>query len=440
MPRRHLWLFEAYAECIPLVFCCGEYLIISHLSFSQNIFKGLSNGILRALTIGSRFLLLLLLLKTASPEAIGIYGLVSASVAYVSLLIGADFYQYSQRELIAQPHSRRSFVIQHQALTASILYFALLPASLLIFSFNLLPITLIGLFYALTITEHLGQEVGRSLTALSCTVTAGVVLFLRSASWVWILAASSMFENSTTLDSILKYWLFGSLVGLVYGLIFLHKEIRPWRKWPIDLNWILRGARKSFLFFIATLAFKGMTTIDRYMMQVTSEPDVTGAYVVYVGIAMVLINLLDAVVFAPLFPSLVLARVEDRNEDFVEQYRKLHRQTWLLATIGSVLSIFLVPQVFQWADKSIYQNYLEIYYVIVAAIFLYAVSMVPHYALYAKGKDVAIVAIQIGALIPFAVTFAIAYHSGPTYGAALALFAAFLFIFSAKTLINKRCT
>lgn len=412
----------------------------SHLRSTLDGYTSLLNGLLRASTIASRFLLLLILLKTATPEVMGTYGMVSATIAYISLLIGADFYQYAQREIISHPLPRRSFVIQHQGVVTLMSYTVLLPTTLLLFSFDLLPKALLGIFYALTISEHLGQEVGRTLTAISRTVIAGVVLFLRSASWIWILAASSLLGNTTTLDSLLELWLLGSIAGLALGLAILHREIQPWRKWPLDLPWIWRGVRKSFLFFSATIALKGMTTLDRYMMQLTSESDIVGAYVAYVGIAMTLINLLDAVVFAPLFPTLVKYRAENDHAAYAKQYRKIHHQTWIFATISSIILMLLGPYVFQSVGKSIYLNHLAIYYLLLAAIFMYAVSMVPHYALYAKGQDIAIVSTQIIALVPFIVTFAIVYHTISIYGPALSLLTAFLFIFIAKTLLNKRYT
>lgn len=397
------------------------------------------NGLLRVSTIASRLLLLLILLKATTPEVVGAYGVVSATVAYVSLLIGADFYQYAQRELIAFPPLRRSFVIQHQVIATSMFYTVLIPTSLLIFAFEILPKSLSGIFYVLTISEHLGQEVGRTLTAISRTLTSGIVLFLRSASWVWILAACYLFGKPSplTLEYLLELWLVGSLVGLIAGTAVIYREIRPWRRWPLDIAWIWRGIRKSLLYFCATMVLKGITTVDRYMMQLTSEPNVIGAYVAYVGIAMVLINMLDAIVFAPLFPRLVETRANGQRDAFINHYRKLHQQTLGLAVMGSVLSVTLAPYVFQWAGKSVYLDHIGIYYVLVVGIFFYALGMVPHYALYAKSCDVSIFLTQLLAIIPFVVTFAITYNAVPTYGAALSLLSAFLFIFLAKTTLNR---
>ena len=72
-----------------------------------------------------------------------------------------------------------------------------------------------------------------------------------------------------------------------------HNLTKPWKRWPLG-GLDSAGLKQALLYFSATVALKGITTADRYMMQHTSSAEVVGAYVAYIGIAMTLIILLDA--------------------------------------------------------------------------------------------------------------------------------------------------
>ena len=59
--------------------------------------------VLRSLSLGSRFILLFVLARLLKPSDVGIYGLMTATIAFSVLVLGGDYYTYSQRELMAGP-------------------------------------------------------------------------------------------------------------------------------------------------------------------------------------------------------------------------------------------------------------------------------------------------------------------------------------------------
>jgi len=85
------------------------------------------NVSLRVLAMGSKFVLLIGLAKLLEPAEIGLFGLFAATVSFSMLVIGGDYYTYSQRELMSLPRERWSFVLQHQLLATGLLYIFLLP-------------------------------------------------------------------------------------------------------------------------------------------------------------------------------------------------------------------------------------------------------------------------------------------------------------------------
>jgi len=73
-----------------------------------------SNVALRGLSMVSRFFLIFALAKLLTSTELGQFGLMVSTVMFCVLIVGADFYTYSQRELLARGPEGWSFVIQQQ--------------------------------------------------------------------------------------------------------------------------------------------------------------------------------------------------------------------------------------------------------------------------------------------------------------------------------------
>ena len=182
----------------------------------------LANLFLRGISMCSKLALVTVLARFLDPSEFGKYGLFTATAAFCLLIIGGDFYAYSQREFLGENQARWSFVIQHHVLAISIIYIICLPAFLLIFSFGLLPWGLISWFFILVITDHLAQEVNRLLIVMQHQLSASFVLFVRTGLWVWILVPI-MWENSKYRDinSVFMAWLLGCISAIFIGMFII---------------------------------------------------------------------------------------------------------------------------------------------------------------------------------------------------------------------------
>lgn len=142
----------------------------------------LTNVGLRTLSMGSKFALVIVMARLMDPSEIGLYGLFTATLALSMIMMGGDFYSYSQRELLGATKSRWSFVLQHQLIAILILYIVLLPAQFLIFGFKLLPWHWVVWYFALLVLEHVAQEITRLLVAMQKQLWASLILFIRSGN------------------------------------------------------------------------------------------------------------------------------------------------------------------------------------------------------------------------------------------------------------------
>ena len=245
------------------------------------------NIFLRGLSIVSRFVLIYTLAKLLEPDQLGVFGLILATVSFNVLVVGADFYTYSQRELLSCGPERRSFIIQHQLIAHVILYLVLIPLQILLFVFDLLPIRFFIWFFALLIVEHVAQELNRLLVVLHRQIAASWVLFLRTGVWVWgILPLMWFIPGYNRIETVFMGWFIGGIIAIAIGIFTVKKEVLIWKKWPLDKVWIKKGFHVGAGFLLATICFKALLTLDRYVVEYLTDTSVLGVYVFYIGIVM----------------------------------------------------------------------------------------------------------------------------------------------------------
>lgn len=357
---------------------------------------------LRGVTLISKFLLIFFLARFLEPAELGIYGLLVATIGYALYLLGFDFYSFTTRELLRRERNEWGGLLKGQGALFAVLYAVFLPLLCLVFLKGLLPWDLAGWFFVLLILEHLAQELGRLLIALSEQLLASVVLFLRSGSWAIAVTMVMFLEpDSRSLDIVLGAWAFGGLLALLLGTYRISRlKIGGWHT-QIDWRWIAKGLKVAIPLLIATLAIRGVFTLDRYWFKELAGLEVLGAYVLFMGFSSALMAFLDAGVFAFSYPGLITAYSRQEAAVFRQGIRKLLMQTLALSVAFAVAALVLIGPLLQLLGKPIYLEQQGLFPWLLLATLLYAVGMVPHYALYAQGHDRPIIHSHIASLLLF---------------------------------------
>lgn len=399
----------------------------------------LVNMLLRGLTLLSRFFFIFMLAKFLSPSDVGLYGLVTATVGYSLFIVGLDFYTYSTREIAQSDRSHWGWVLKNQASLTLLLYVFLLPTSLLLFQFGLLPWKLAPIFIGLVVVEHICQELMRFYIAASRQLTATVILFLRQA--LWAVAAVILFfvdVNSRHLLLVLTLWLVSASIAIIYGVVCIYKmKLGAWTK-PIDKRWIVKGIKVALPLLVATLAYRALFTVDRYWIESLIGLEVVGAYVIYYGLASTLLAFLDAGVFSYAYPAMIKAY----NDDQVALYRKKFKDMVLLGLVLSLMfvaaSLVALPWLLDWLDKSVYSDNLSLYYWVLASTVVTGLSYVPHFGLYAQQIDRPIVLSHLLSLPVFFSSGVAVALASPYYAVPVAVLLSQLFVLVWKTVSYVR--
>ena len=387
------------------------------------------NITLHSATLASRFLLIFFLARFLAPAHLGLYGLLTATIGYSLYLFGFDFYTFTTREVLKRERLEWGGLLKNQCALSLVLYAVFMPLLSLMFFKGLLPWRYVGWFFALLVLEHLNQELGRLLVAISEQLLASVMLFLRQGTWAIVITALMAVEPTTrSLDYVLGAWTVAGLVAVLTGAYRLTQlGIGGWHK-KIDWNWISTGLKVSIPFLVATLALRGVFTLDRYWLQSLGGLDVVGAYVLFMGISGSLMAFLDAGVFSFSYPSLIGAYQKKQPALFYDSARTLLVQTGMLSVAFSVVSLLLLSPLLSWLGNPLYVAQQNLYPWLLIAMVLYSLGMVPHYALYAQGLDRPIIQSHLTSFIIFVIATWLFSQRWPLLAVPLGLCAAFALI------------
>ncbi len=405
----------------------------------SKILERLFNLALRGLSMGSKFVLVIFLAKYLSVEDIGLYGLIVATVSFSIILLGGEFYTYSQRELLSESSNRWCWILQHQSLATILLYFLILPLQLLVFYNGWLPLELISLYFLLLVSEHIAQEINRILITFQQQLIASFILFFRLGAWCWVVIALFILDDTShNIETVLFCWLVGSVVSVIVGAVFIIKQLSELKFAKVDISWIKKGYKVAFKFFCATLCFRAIMTADRYFMDYVGGKDLLAVYVVYVSIAMAINSVLVPAVFSFVYPKLVSNYKKNRLIEYKKNIRELF---WSVIMLGGGVAFvigLLSPYVFEWTDKKILLEHIAILWLLLIMSFLYSLSMIPHYILYAKNLDGKILISHIVGLVIFFLGSATAVLINDPNFVLYSLIASMFSLFSVKSLFALR--
>ncbi|SFK08003.1 hypothetical protein SAMN04488082_11399 [Desulfomicrobium apsheronum] len=348
------------------------------------------------------------------------------------MALGFDFYTYSTRELIVTDKKKWAAMLRDQGIFYTITYTILIPASFLIFWIGFLPWELVFWFFPLLALEHVAQEINRLLVAISEPLWASVILFIRHGCWAFMTAVILwIFPEQRHLTFVLAAWTLGVSSACILGFIRLRNLDSISLKLPVDWKWIKKGIKVAFPFLLATLSLRALYTFDRYWVEAISGLEVLAAYVFFAGIANAIMSFLDAAVFSFTYPELIAAVGRKDTKGFKAQLRRMGIQTTLLAFTVSAAAIILTGPIIHWIKRDVYSQHLPLLFWTIFATAISAISMIPHYGLYALRQDRSIIVSHLFSLpIFFIATIALSqFYDTISIPISLAITFSFLFIF-----------
>ncbi len=399
-----------------------------------------ANIILRMSSLGLRFVLLYFIARDLTLDQLGVWGIITTSIALCLYLVGLDFYTYSSREILQYPERERLPYLRDQMLFYLLNYIVIFPALGFLFLTDVISTQYLFIFYGLLLIEHLAQESYRTLILFSRPLQANIVLFIRSGAWITILLIGwiSGIEQVKTLPVIFYSWMAGGVISLLLSAYyFAQMQFLPLHKTKVNWNWIKKGLRISGFFFIGTAGYKIIDFSDRYFIQHFKGTDAAGIYIFYGNISNIVETLVYTLSVIMLTPRL-LSFFGKNDEQYTGTFRLFTRQIFLFTTITAIAAVAVTWIALFWLGKpEIRQEFFSFILLILARSIL-NFSLIFHYALYVRKHDRPLITSSlIAALINTGLNFLLIPAGGIT-GAALATGISLLIMLLLKFRASRR--
>ena len=381
---------------------CINLCVRSNLRQNTTMVIKLINLFLRGTTLLSKFVLIFILARYLSEEDVGRYGLLAATIAYGGCTLGVEFYTYSTRKILATPKELWADRLRDSSVFYAISYAIWLPLFLLLFEFSILPYKMLLMVYPLLILEHIGMEFNRFFIVVSEVLFASFLIFLRTSAWILVVIPCLITAPvSRNLELIFIAWGSGSLLACILGGLKIKKMILLPFQNPIDWSWIFTGFKRASLFYVSSMSLLSLHVLDRYLIEYLWGYHLLSSYVLFSGISNALGTFLDAGVFVFHYPKMITAYNEQNKEAFYRILISMSKQTVLLAVAFCITVYFLLDVLLAWLDKSVYYDNVNYCYWLLLVAVMKALSLLPHYALYACNVDKPIVQSNVLSFILF---------------------------------------
>jgi len=332
--------------------------------------------------------------------------------------------------------------VRNQLYFHLVLYLFLIPLALVsIFGLEFIQPEYILIFILLSISEHLGQEIFRLLTSLERSLTANVLLFLKSGVWIWyVLFDFFILGNDIDLFKYMIVWVVSSWGSLLIGVFIIKRflKIVKWKMYKPDIPWIIKGLKTSSIFFMSSLSFLVIQFSDRFMIDFFHGKILVGVYTTYAQF----INAIDVFTFSGIimitYPKLIK---HITNKKAYNQLRTKFFNKLLATSIVLIAgSYFIAPYIFEFLEKPSFMNFIETYNILLIGIFFLVMSNVFHYDLYAKKKDRLLLKIAAVGMCLNIILNMILIPKFEIFGASLATLSSFFFIFLTKFYFSRQKT
>ena len=396
---------------------------------------------LRSLSMLAKFLLVIYIGKYLSVEDLGEYGLFITTITIAIYFLGLDFYTYNTREILAKEKVERLPLIRDQFVFHLIVYSIVLPTLLTIFAFDIIKKEYIVFFYFILVFEHISQELYRLFTTLKRPLFANFLLFIRTGMWVYILILLWQMEVSKapSLISVWYSWIIGSFLSVIIGILYLQKEynFKTLTK-EIDWIWIKTGLKVSMPFFIGTLAYKVIEFSDRYMIDFYMTKADVGIYTFFGSIANTINIIVFTLVIMIYYPLLVEQYQNNQMSKYKQTLKEFFLKTLTISLGVSIALLLLIQPVLEYIDKTELQQSISILWLLIISNVILNVSLVPHYNLYARKKDLQIRNATIAGALANILLNIIFIKSFGLQGAAISTILSFVIILILKVNITNR--
>lgn len=356
--------------------------------WDTDLFSSLSIMSMRAGMLAAKFVLSLFVARYMGLEELGIYGLLVGASGTIQAILRGGIFALISRTIVGQSIPDLVHDLRHYITAIMMLYLLLLPVAAvagIYLGFPHLAILAVAVF----MTEHLAFDSYIIINNLQYPKMANFVYSLQSAAWIYLFVIFAfLFPSLRTLESLLSFWAAGGLIAI--GIAIWLSRFWPWRdafSKKLNLEWYSIKMRQSANLYFSTVLGVVNYYLDRYIVSLVLNLEMTGVYVFFSQIVTATWNLVNSGVLVIYAPRLIKAYDASNMAPFNALYRLCLSRALYATFMLSIMSAAIVPFMATFAGKPMLLNHLPLLWILLGALFFRITATSAGSGLFAMSKD-----------------------------------------------------
>jgi len=348
---------------------------------------------LRILISLARFMLILFITTQYSFSILGEFSLIITTLVVMTFFIGFEIYLNTSRVLIKNKKHTFYYIKEHFYFIITS-YIIISPLLLTFFILELIDYQYLIIVFLLLLFELISNEQYRLLIALKHPTIANIVLFTRSALWIYLFILLDFFglNFNNPIQLLLNFWLISVSISIFIPIVYfkLYRTFKLSFKNIISWKRFLKYCKKSYILFLSSLVMVIFNTIDKFIIKMYETYSVLGIYTLYFSLSNIVFTFVLAGIISIKYPSLLESYTINNNQYYLN-LKKFNIQiistTLVISAMSIILLISYLSYIHDTEKYTLLIDNLSVYIFLLISFIIYTIHMKEHYDLYIKNKD-----------------------------------------------------
>jgi O-antigen/teichoic acid export membrane protein len=363
----------------------------------RRLFDQLLRFSMRAIAMGSKFLLAIYTARFLGLADLGIYGLLVGATTIVPAIVGLGMTEWISRRLVDLPRAQALPLIASRLSLTLGIHLVVQPIALAtdVILGEPIPLEIALLCGAILLLDNLGTEASDMLIARRRIMLAYSLAFLRVGFWpIPVMVFGLIYPEARTLEFLLMCWLAMLAVSWLALFALLLPDGR-WRLMRPQSRLVLPELRGSLVLYTKDVSSTSVF-LDRFLISLFLGLELTGVYTLFWSIVNVVHQLAVGDIVRAQLPSLIAAGQAPDQTAFrsLERRFQIEIAGWtVLLAAGTAVA---VPLLLPLLNQPLAQEHLPVFWLILFATVLRIAADFYGFVLLSLNRDRAIAWVAAG--------------------------------------------
>jgi len=346
---------------------------------------------MRGLTLLARFIFVIFIANKLSVAEVGFYGFIVASIFLSVYIVGYEYGKCSARQIIkCKTLSCQEEVVASLTIFGLMMFVVVVPAVYYVMAVNeIYQYISVLCFLVIIYGESYIAEHKKVLISLSHPLYSGVIDFIKSGLWVYLLIPLVLF-GEIGIDLNIIFFIWSVFVAIGVALVFLklrsfYKKEHIVRK-P-EFEQYREQIYSSTPFFLSGLSLLAIELSGRISLQLAGFQIEAGVYTFYAGFIFAIPLFVWSASVAPDHAKILTTFEKHGAKESNKLIVNMTKKSLKICFVLSALLFFGFENLLAVVNKNEYLDYIDSFTLFLLAPFVHILDSHIYYVLYVKGMD-----------------------------------------------------